>query len=61
MIEIGVLGGGSEWRRIGRREGQRRNRIKKRRMARRGSIIENSVCIVEGQDGESMVSGERRI
>ena len=61
MIEIGVLGGGSEWRRIGRREGQRRNRIKKKANGQEGSIIENSVCIVEGQDGGSAVSGERRI
>lgn len=31
--------------------------LRKTRMARRGSIIENSVCIVEGQDGGSTVSG----
>ena len=35
--------------------------LRKRQMARRGSIIENSVCIVEDQDGGSTVSGERRI
>jgi len=35
--------------------------LRKRRMERRGSIIENSVCIVEGQDGGSTVSGKRRI
>ena len=35
--------------------------LRKRRMVRRGSIIEMSVCIMEGQDGESTVSGERRI
>ena len=59
MIEIRVLGGCSEWWGIWRREGQRRNRntgLRKRRMARRESIIENSVCIVEGQDGGSAVS-----
>ena len=35
--------------------------LRKRRMARKGSIIEKSVCIVEGQDGGSTVSGVRRI
>ena len=35
--------------------------LRKRRMARRGSIIENSVGIVKGQDGGSTFSGERRI
>ena len=35
--------------------------LRKRRMARTGSIIENSVCIVEGQDGGSTVSGELKL
>jgi len=35
--------------------------LRKRRMARRGSIIEKSVCILEGQEGGSTLSGERRI
>jgi len=33
--------------------------LRKRRMARRGSIIENSVCIVEGQ--RLVVSGELKL
>ena len=38
MIEIAVLGGGSEWRRIGRREGQRRN------------AITVNMCLIGGSD-----------
>ena len=53
---MAVSGGG-----LGDERGKEGTRLRKRRIARRGSIIENSVCIVEGQDGGSTVSGERRI
>lgn len=53
---MAVSGGG-----LGDERGKEGTGLRKRRMARRGSIIENSVCIVEGQDGGSTVSGERRI
>ena len=35
--------------------------LRKRRMARRGSIIEKSVCIMQDQYGGSTVNGERII
>jgi len=46
---------------LGDERGKEGTGLRKRRMARRGSIIENSVCIVEGQDGGSTVSGEQRV
>jgi len=53
---VAVSGGG-----LGGERDKEGTGLRKRRMARRGSVIENSVCIVEGQDGGSAVSGEPRI
>ena len=43
---MAVNGGG-----LGHERGKEGTRLRKRRIARRGSIIEKSACIMEGQDG----------
>jgi len=53
---VAVSGGG-----LGDERDEGGTELRKRRMARRGSIVEKSICIVVCQDGGPTVNLERRI